>query len=84
MELSIKGLVKKFLNEVNELKNEPLTKEQFDKLAREIDEIHTKMMSLEFKMRDILCYEEIRRRYTGAIDKINELIEDYSDDEIKI
>ena len=34
------------------------------------------MMTLEIKLRDINGYEEARRRYTEAINKINELIED--------
>ena len=76
MELSIKGLVTKFLNEVNELKDEPVTKEQIDELGSVVEEIQTKTNDLVCKMRGIIGYEYARLQYTGAIDGINELIKD--------
>ena len=67
MDSSIKGIVRKFIDELNELQDEQLDRQSIDKLGFRVDEFEDKSKSISLHMRTIISYLYNRVSYKKSI-----------------
>ena len=75
MEHSIKGIVRRFINELTKLEDEPLNQQSIHKLSCRIREMEESLVSITYHLSKIKTYEEAKQDYAKAIDYINKFID---------
>ena len=72
----MKGIVRRFINELTKQQDEPLNQQSIHKLSCRIREMEESLVSITYHLRKIKTYEEAKQEYVKAIDFINEFMND--------
>ena len=76
MDSFMKGIIRKFINELTELQDEPFNSQSINKLGRKIREMEENLVSIQHDLSDIEVYERVKQGYIKAIQELNKFIEE--------